>query len=180
MDVGWLSVCYISLDHLTLQKPAGGELTCDQCTFNYYVSRVCPSCTTYYLGSLILLLDLSTIWACNQDAKKWVSIPEGASFPDLVTEDASFHHTLDYMLPYLTQPHHLHWGGSWCVWREWMVYPRGGGGVDGDDEDNTDDPSGILNPGKTFIQGFLSLMNFLKARDKHPEIIFNIFAVIYS
>ena len=61
---------------------------------------------------------------------------------------------------------------------EWYTPEEGGGGVDGDDEDNTDDPSGILNPGKTFIQGFLSLINFLKARDKHPAIIFNIFAVI--
>ena len=28
-----------------------------------------------------------------------------------------------------------------------------------------DDPSGILNLGKPFIQGFLSLINFLKARN---------------
>ena len=41
-----------------------------------------------------------------------------------------------------------------------------------------DDPSGILKPGKTFIQGFSSLINFLKARDKHPAIIFNMFTVI--
>ena len=38
-----------------------------------------------------------------------------------------------------------------------------------------DDPSGILKPGKTFIQGLLSLIN---ARDKHPAIIFNMFTVI--
>ena len=43
---------------------------------------------------------------------------------------------------------------------------------------DVDDPSGILNLGKTFIQGFSSLINFLKARDKHPAIIFNIFGVI--
>ena len=43
---------------------------------------------------------------------------------------------------------------------------------------NVDNPSEILNLGKIFIQGFLSLMNFLKARDKHPAIIFNVFGVI--
>ena len=41
-----------------------------------------------------------------------------------------------------------------------------------------DDPSGILKPGKTFIHGVLSLINFLKAGDKHPPIIFNIFPAI--
>ena len=41
-----------------------------------------------------------------------------------------------------------------------------------------DDLSGILNPGKTFIHGFLSLIIFLKAGDKHPAIIFNIYTVI--
>ena len=41
-----------------------------------------------------------------------------------------------------------------------------------------DDPSGILNPGKTFIQGFSSLIIFLKAGDKHPTVIFNIYTVI--
>ena len=44
-----------------------------------------------------------------------------------------------------------------------------------------DDPSGILNLGKTrktFIQGFSSLIIFLKAGDKHPTIIFNIYTVI--
>ena len=41
-----------------------------------------------------------------------------------------------------------------------------------------DDPLGILKLGKTFIHGFLSLINFLKARNKHPPIIFNIFPAI--
>ena len=41
-----------------------------------------------------------------------------------------------------------------------------------------DDPSGILNPEKTFIHGFLSLINFLKAGDKHPAVIFNSFTTI--
>ena len=41
-----------------------------------------------------------------------------------------------------------------------------------------DDPLRILNPGKAFIQGFSSLINFLNARDKHLGIIFNIFGVI--
>ena len=41
-----------------------------------------------------------------------------------------------------------------------------------------DDPSGILNPEKTFIHGFLGLINFLKAGDKHSAVIFNIYTVI--
>ena len=47
-----------------------------------------------------------------------------------------------------------------------------------DSEGHDDDPSGILNPGKTFIHGFSGLINFLKAGDKHPTIIFNIYTVI--
>ena len=42
----------------------------------------------------------------------------------------------------------------------------------------SNDPSGILNLRKPFIQGFLSLINFLKARIKHLSIIFNIFTAI--
>ena len=41
-----------------------------------------------------------------------------------------------------------------------------------------DDPSGILKLGKTFIHGFLSLIKFLKAGNKHPAVIFNIFTII--
>ena len=41
-----------------------------------------------------------------------------------------------------------------------------------------DDPSGILNLGKTFIHGFSGLINSLKDGDKHPIIIFNMFTVI--
>ena len=41
-----------------------------------------------------------------------------------------------------------------------------------------DDPSGILKPGKTFILGFLSLINSLKPGIKHPPIIFNIYPAI--
>ena len=43
---------------------------------------------------------------------------------------------------------------------------------------DTDDPLGILNPGKTFIHGFSGLIKFLKAGDKHPTIIFNIYTAI--
>ena len=41
-----------------------------------------------------------------------------------------------------------------------------------------DDPLRILNLGKTFIQVFSSLINFLKAGIKHPPSIFNIFPAI--
>ena len=44
--------------------------------------------------------------------------------------------------------------------------------------DCTDDPLGILNLGKTFIHGFSGLIKFLKAGDKHPTIISNIYTVI--
>ena len=46
---------------------------------------------------------------------------------------------------------------------------------------DNDDPSGILNTGKTrktFIQGFSSLIIFLKAGDKLPTIILNTYTVI--
>ena len=42
----------------------------------------------------------------------------------------------------------------------------------------SDDPSGILKLGKTFIHGFSSLIDFLKAGIKHPPIIFNVFPAI--
>ena len=36
---------------------------------------------------------------------------------------------------------------------------------------DNDDPSGILKPGKTFIHGFLNLINLLKAGIRHSSII---------
>ena len=43
---------------------------------------------------------------------------------------------------------------------------------------HTDDPLGILNPGKPFIQCFSSLRNFLKTRIKHSSIVFNTFTIV--